>query len=86
MQQVSEATHHLLRRLFDLSAKTSWFFQSDRDAEMVKVLQELVAKGNPVRSRRWSTTSFSITRKSEPQLAERSTRSLIGYRLNVFGI
>jgi HEAT repeat protein len=43
MQQVSEATHDLLQRLFDLSATTSRFFQSDRDAEMVKVLQ-LIAR------------------------------------------
>ena len=47
MQQLSEATHQLLRRLFDLTAKTSWFFRHDRDAEIVRVLEQIAEQGEP---------------------------------------
>ena len=45
MRQVSEATQQLLQRLFDLTAKTSWFFQSSLDAEIVRVLEEVAEQG-----------------------------------------
>ncbi len=47
MQKVSEATYHLLMRLFDLEAKTSWFFQSDRNAEIAKILEQVAVPGEP---------------------------------------
>ncbi len=47
MQQVSEATHLLLKRLFDLSTKTSWFFQSDQNVEIAKVLEQVAQQGEP---------------------------------------
>lgn len=47
MQQVSEATHQLLQRLFDLSAKTSWFVQGDRDAEIAKILERVAELAEP---------------------------------------
>ena len=47
MQQVSEPTHHLLQRLFDLSAKASWFVQGDHDAEIAKVLEQVAEQGEP---------------------------------------
>jgi hypothetical protein len=47
MRQVSEATHQLLQRLFDLEAKTSWFFQSDRNAEITEILEQVAEQGEP---------------------------------------
>ena len=47
MWQVSEADHYLLQRLFDLTAKPSWFFRMDRDAETVKVLEQVAEQGEP---------------------------------------
>ena len=46
MRQVSDATNHLLERLFNLTAKASWFFQSDRDAETVRVIEEIGEHGD----------------------------------------
>lgn len=46
MRQVSETTQQLLQRLFDLTAKTSWFFRHDRDAETVRVLEEIAEHGD----------------------------------------
>ena len=45
MRQVSEATQQLLQRLFDFTAKTSSFFQSSLDAEIVRVLEEVAEQG-----------------------------------------
>ena len=45
MQQVSETTHLLLKRLFDLSTKTSWFFQSGHNAEIATVLEQVAQQG-----------------------------------------
>ena len=45
MQHVSGATQHLLQRLFDLTSKTSWFFQADRDADMVNILGQVANQG-----------------------------------------
>jgi hypothetical protein len=47
MQQVSEATHLLLKRLFDLSTKTSWFFHNDHNAEIATVLEQVAQQGEP---------------------------------------
>jgi HEAT repeat protein len=47
MQQVSQATQLLLKRLFDLSTKTSWFFQSDHNAEIATILEEVARQGEP---------------------------------------
>ena len=47
MYKVSEATQHLLQRLFDLTSKTSGFFRIDREAEIANVLEQVAERGEP---------------------------------------
>lgn len=47
MQQVSEATQRLLQRLFDLMGRASWFSPRDRDAEIVRLLNQIADQGEP---------------------------------------
>ncbi len=47
MQHVSDATKHLLQRLFDLSAKATWFVKGAHDAELAKLLELVAEQGEP---------------------------------------